>query len=127
MPNRSPERTKLYAGILTTAVEGGTGYWAQVSDYKWDCEPADTVVTLYPLDDDEDGYIDEGIVITVDTIAKGFQLLFKQVMAGEVKNEYFVRFVIDTNAGKWNEVDYDAAVADVIVQLALFNGEVVYG
>ena len=32
---RSKERAEFLADIITCAVEGGTGYWAQVSQYQW--------------------------------------------------------------------------------------------
>ena len=35
MTARSDERKEFLAGILTTTVEGGIGYWADIRDYTW--------------------------------------------------------------------------------------------
>ena len=51
--NRSPEREQFLADIITGAVEGGTGYWAQVSGYVWDCPPAECRATLHDMEDGE--------------------------------------------------------------------------
>jgi hypothetical protein len=32
---RSKERADMLAGVITTALEGGVGYWSQASVYKW--------------------------------------------------------------------------------------------
>lgn len=33
--DRTPERAEFLSDVLTTAVEGGIGYWSSVSDYRW--------------------------------------------------------------------------------------------
>lgn len=100
--------------MVTTAVEGGTDYWAAVSDYHWgDGEP--TTVRLHELNDDESGYREEGVLVDAATIAKGMQRL------ATVYPCHFERLVHPNN--DW---DHDADDADMVVQLALF-GELKYG
>lgn len=40
-------------------------------------------------------------------------------------NQYWRRFADDVQNGRWDDVDFDADIADMVVQLALFN-EVVF-
>ena len=120
---RSPQRTQIYADIIVAAVEGGTGYWAAVSGYRWDCDPADTQVILHECDDDyDDGYKDDGVLVTIDTIAKGIAY-FRESPPGD---SYFREFLRDLRNNDWDSVDFDAGIADQIVQAGLFD-EVRYG
>jgi hypothetical protein len=134
MSPRSEERTEFLGDILTTAVEGGTGYWAQVSQYQWvDSDGSVRVhsgprtgegarAVLHRLNDDESGYVDEGLVIDIDVIAAG---LAKIAAPGFSINEKLRQEIAYAN--RHNDAgEIDADHADVIVQAALF-GEIVYG
>lgn len=117
MPARSDERATFLADIIIAAVEGGTGYWASVSAYKWTDGPEVTTATLHP--EDEPG---AAHVVTLDVIAHGFAAIRENdriCSAG-------LRALI-VAADRSNDAgDVDADAADAIVQAALF-GELVYG
>lgn len=88
MSTRTAEREQFYADLITTAIEGGIGYWSQTSQYQWTddgqvrrCvgalvpDTTDTRATIHVINDEEDGYEAEGVEITTDTIAKAFGIL----------------------------------------------------
>lgn len=123
---RSAERTEFLEDIITAAVEGGTGYWAQVSRYKWDgCVTHATLhEMLDELDDDGHVRVGEGLELTIDKVATALG----KIKAGDVKHvsaEWCKRI---TEASRENDAgEIDAADADNIVQVALLGGEIVYG
>ena len=120
---RSTERNTLLADVIITAVEGGTGYWAAVSGYKWSDEaPETTRATLHELNEDGTDYDGDQHVLTVDAIATGLG----RIRRGEVAVNSMVRESI-TLADRENDAGYiDADGADVITQAALLN-EIRYG
>lgn len=129
---------QFLSGILTTAIEGGSNYWLaceriqragkgthkgmdnlsplRIAD-AFDVETGEAfdasnyAAGWVPANDRPD--------ITLDTIVKGIEQMFK----GDVTMRGHVYRAILTNG---QEGDYDAADADVILQLGLF-GQVVYG
>jgi hypothetical protein len=124
---RTPEREQFLKDVLITAVEGGINYWSAVSEY----DPDNGTVRVHEYHPDtgetENGYAKEGVLVTLDTIAKGIGVIERDS----------VRFRFAHVGGYWGEFwkanrtngengDYDAGIADCIVQAALF-GEVVYG
>lgn len=117
MPARTDERATFLADIIIAAVEGGTGYWASVSAYKWTLGPELTTATLHPEDEPDTSH-----VVTLDTIAHGIAVIRRE--------EHLARVDIRTailQADRYSDAgDIDADAADVIVQAALF-GELVYG
>jgi hypothetical protein len=140
---RSKEREQFLADIITGAVEGGTGYWAQVSQYQWvdtfsvrigDAETADVKVvcgkrqgdearaTLHEMNDDETGYKDEGLDLTIDAVATGIG----KIIRGEVSVHESYRKRIAEASRENDAGNIDAEDADIIAQAALL-GEVVYG
>lgn len=141
MGTRTTERTEFLGDIITTAVEGGTGYWAQVSQYQWTesdggvrravgavvtegAGAGETRATLHEMNDDETGYKDDGLELTIDGVATAIG----KIVRGEVKH-YTAGVVFDAVklANDENDAGYiDADGADVIAQVALL-GEVVYG
>lgn len=141
MGTRTAERTEFLGDIITTAVEGGTGYWAQVSQYQWTerdgsvrrgvgavvtegAGAGETRATLHEMNDDGDGYKAEGLDLTIDKVATAIGKLVR----GEVKH-YTAGTVFDSikMANEENDAgEIDADGADVIAQVALL-GEVVYG
>ena len=94
--------------IFVTACEGGINYWAQVDEYDWTAPG--TCVLSYENEQGEPDkrYITSGLVL----VAKGLQ------RAAE-------RGLTDT-VDRVHSGDYDAADADAIIQLALFD-DVIYG
>jgi hypothetical protein len=131
---RSKRRARFLGDIITSAVEGGTGYWAQVSQYQWvDRKGEVHVVTgervgdepravLHPLKDDESGYEPEGEVLTLDRVAFGLRTLLGHRFGVRAD----LKAIIDYANHKDDAGDIDADAADVIVQAALFE-EIVYG
>ena len=107
---------KILSDILITAVEGGTGYWAQCSDYEWSDEhPETTQVRLHEVEADHAEFT-LGHLVTTDSIAEGLSR-----MAADKKYPHFAKMVTQALV----EEDYDAEVADVAVQYAIF-GKLVY-
>lgn len=132
--NRTKERERFLSDIITAAVEGGTGYWAQVSQYQWvDTDGTIKVTvgrqnglgaraTLHELDEGIDTYVKEGREISVDTIAHGI----RAIMNPDFEINKRLKDTIAA-ADRQNEAgDIDAEAADVIVQAAIF-GEIKYG
>ena len=108
--------------IITTAVEGGTGYWALVHEYK-PSDEGDGYAVLQEFDEatgkgfgakmrlDHDA-VEEGIWrITHGKAGMGSDHWAKKVAGWSATNEL---------------IEIDADAADVITQVALL-GEVVYG
>lgn len=88
--------------VLTTAVEGGIGYWSGVRDMERD---DDLNVKWVELELLENGSV---FRVTLDTVHRGLQCL------------------IDRDLRDVDLDDIDAGAADAIVQLGLFH-TVVYG
>jgi len=120
MTTRSPEREEFLSDILITAVEGGTGYWAQASNYNH--TPAATAtVTLHEYHEEDDEGIIPQHLVDLDTIEKGLDLYlsFLKDRVDATWREYMAAN-LQNDAG-----DFDAEDADVIVQFAIF-GEIKY-
>jgi hypothetical protein len=118
---RDAERQQLLADILIGAVEGGTGYWATVSDYQHSGPAADTSATLHEIESGDDEHPD-GREVTTETIEAGIQAIL---------DPYFrvlthLRAAITHAHNECDAGGLDAEAADVIVQAGLF-GEIVYG
>lgn len=137
MAARSEKREQFLADIISTAVEGGIGYWSQCSHYQWvdysnsgnlfgpvgEKDPSKgTCATVHVLNADESGYVEEGLEITVETVARGLGLIKSPEFGvnSRMRGEILVADV-ENDAGMIDSDD-----ADVIVQAGLF-GEVIYG
>lgn len=126
---------EFYTDILTTAVEGGIGYWSAASSYDWDCAVEDRGVTLVIDDVSADEVVIPTITSDVDTVTVRLTLRdidrgVKKVIGGAVPKTYssLVENALtlrdtcpDNGLG-----DIDADVADIIVQVALF-GKIIFG
>lgn len=128
--------------IITTAVEGGIGYWSQVEDYKWGdaTEQGDqpfAQVTIHEMaggdepaneiyGDDWSGYYQKaGVVLTMDMIAEALRKIASDEeieYCGQSWRNRMVDAMIEDEAG-----DIDSGDADNIVQVALFKDKLVYG
>lgn len=119
---RTPERNEFLTDILCCAVEGGTGYWAAASNYRWDCPPDQAGVTLHELNDDETAFDGTEHKVTLDTIETGIQ----RVIDGHVRlSPTMLGWIVDGNNENYAGM-IDSDCADCIVQAALF-GKLVYG
>jgi len=111
------EREEYLDDILTTAVEGGIGYWSIGRNYVWSDDGPATV----EIREEEE---EEGPWHLVDrsAIRKGIAL----VLSGDTRvHESYV----DTLRKAERELDsceIDGELADIIVQAAIL-GDVVYG
>lgn len=130
---RSDERAEFLGDIITTAVEGGTGYWAQVSQYQYALDGRiracvgervgdEPRAVLHQLAEDESGYVEAGQIVTLDVIARGLSLL----ASGEVGVRSDLKALIGQASHENDAGMIDADAADVIVQAGLL-GEIVYG
>lgn len=108
--------------ILTTAVEGGIGYWFQISDYKRTDDLDWVEVVGRQLNDDESGYDGDEHTIKATQLEKAAKAIIgpdfnmKQTMKDNI-----ARMIRHRDAG-----EIDAYEADAIVQYATF-GKLVYG
>jgi hypothetical protein len=118
------KRNQFFADIITTAIEGGIGYWSVTLQYQYNGKPCvgelvegvDTCATISP----EDSNIIYGI--DIDLIDKGIDaILGERVSISVATQEAIERAWAELDAG---EIDADAA--DAIVQVGLF-GKLVYG
>ena len=119
--------------ILTTAVEGGIGYWSLITDCKRREDKTDPdylawqEVTLVDAEDEDESFG----VVNKATIEKGVSL----IVSGKVRISNDLRAQVFTllSGETWErdgvqlpEFDIDSSAADCIVQAGLF-GELVFG
>lgn len=131
MAARTAEREQFLADIITTAIEGGTGYWAQVLQYQYSLDDGEVTVyagalaeghiahaILRPIDDPDA----EGMELTLDDIARGIG----KITRGDARINPELRRLIDAASRENDAGDIDADAADAITQIALL-GELTYG
>lgn len=124
-PDHSPslpcvsERDRQYNSVFTTALEGGIGYWSTCSRYHWSIgdaahtEALDFIAVVHDSEDeDETTY-----VIDRSVIASGIRKALKR--GGW--NAYHTAALAALALGNFDEADYDADTADLIVQMGLFG------
>lgn len=129
-------RKQFLADIFTTALEGGIGYWSRCSDYHWSNSDGSSDLDGFYADitDSEDGkdyridraVIQRGVGLFVrycngDISSDGSAGDGKRLSDGHYWNQFLKAERTNGDGG-----DYDADVADNIVQFGLF-GKVVYG
>jgi hypothetical protein len=111
------DRDKWLNMVFTTALEGGIGYWSACSRYKWSTdgrtEARDFVAVVQDVEDDES----PEFIIDRSVITRGLRL------AHERGNwaDYHARALRDLTFGNWDDCDFDADTADIIVQFGLFG------
>lgn len=117
------------ADLLTGAVEGGTNYWAAVSDIVRDDDLNVLSVRYHEQDDDGEyrtplgSYSTEGVVVTVEDVKKACRRILTESL--EYVGPSLIKEVAVLTVSP-DDSDWDAGVADEVVQVALF-GKVVYG
>jgi hypothetical protein len=130
----STPREHMLVDVFTTACEGGINYWASVTGYRWSDGSGDVdrqinefraIIRDTEADDTEAEY-----VLNAEVIAKGIRLLWEYMhelkLNGEMPNAYQSAAINALHFGRYDDVDFDADTADMIVQFGLF-GKVVYG
>lgn len=138
---KSPERIQFLTDVLITAVEGGIGYWSQVSDYNFSAEdPAERGVLVYipkeevdradyridPVTDSIQSWGETieafRVRVTLDDLARGLGVITRGETS--VHSDYVGAIFAASVANDAGDLDsYDA---DMIFQAAIF-GDVIYG
>ncbi|MCX6010020.1 MAG: hypothetical protein NTW48_08350 [Chloroflexi bacterium] len=114
-------REEFLDSVVSTALEGGIGYWSVCSSYKWMDVP-ETVAIIQKFDEATGDVYGDKIRVDRALIEKGI----KEILSGETNTgQHMVKMVavasVTDDAG-----DVDADVADCIVQVGAF-GNLVYG
>jgi hypothetical protein len=119
------ETDRTLNGVFTTALEGGIGYWSTCSRYRWSLgdvahtEARDFIAVIEESDSETEFVIDRSAII------RGIRKAYAYYRGSEGQ-PYITRALTDLTFGKYDDLDYDATVADVIVQFGVL-GELVYG
>jgi hypothetical protein len=123
------EREKALNTVFTTALEGGINYWSACSVYRWSVdvdgrqEEAKDFIAVITETEDED---EPEHVIDYHVVRRGANRLYKHLIdLGDEANQYHLRAMRDLARGNWDDLDFDADTADMVVQFGLF-GELVY-
>lgn len=111
---------KMCQAVIIQAVEGGTGYWASVSDYHHE-DPAKTTATLYEILPDESGYSEEGMVLDQEAVLRGMD----RIISGEAPVHDSYRQVVAAMRLLGDHPAWDSDIDDYITQAGLL-GEVRY-
>lgn len=123
---RSLRRNEFLQDILTTAVEGGIGYWSECEGYHWDHEkPWEARVVLYCTEDPTLTGKD-GVEVDVDSIARALAVFRDPERAKRTKVSQPTIDAINRAYRECDAGDIDADLADIIVQVAIFD-EVIFG
>ena len=103
MTTQTATRTAFLTDVYTCALEGGIGYWATCTSYRWSNDPRATIEAGNPH------------VITLDTMARGVNAIVRGAAAiPEVQRRRIAA------AARTNSADtVDGSDADAIVQTAL--------
>ena len=116
---------EFYSDIITTAVEGGIGYWSQCDEYRWqDRAPEDIYAVVRELAPDG-SYVpetDPALRIDWQVIRKGLHMIVNREVP--VRRDIFE--AIQGGYDEWDAAEIDSEAADCIVQAALL-GELRYG
>ncbi|OPZ63957.1 MAG: hypothetical protein BWY85_01427 [Firmicutes bacterium ADurb.Bin506] len=104
--------------ILTTAVEGGIGYWSVITDYTRAEDLGWTSVCLTPDEEGKGDFLPKWVLL--DDIQQAIDKIVSERETINVRKD-IVEAVCSGDPG-----NIDSEGADVIVQLAMF-GKLVYG
>jgi hypothetical protein len=138
---QTTERDSAYLSIFITALEGGIGYWSACSRYHWttatkEQNPLDheDVLGFYATIHDREGeWFDELLdEVTKDEDQRSVRIDRAVIARGVGKfikkdyrpDSYFGRAKVALQWSKWDDLDVDADIADVIVQLGIFEKEI---
>lgn len=153
MSTRTIEREQFLADVITTAIEGGTGYWARVYAYRWDGLPPAECFAVIAEDEEEaadaireaaanfttnEGRKPNALeLIEYGTTIDGKPVLHKldidtiakgigEILKPEFSIHGYLRTQVQVGSHESDGGHIDADGADAIVQAALF-GKLVYG
>lgn len=124
------ERDRQLNMVFTTAIEGGINYWARVDSYNWAVPDSDGFQGISEGRNFNAAIVDDegkSHTITRAVIVRGISRAYQYMRENVAEYDSYQRHAIsDLNYGHWDDVDYDATTADIVVQFGLFN-ELVYG
>jgi hypothetical protein len=115
--NADPTRASFIRDIIITAVEGGTGYWALVHDYK----PDKGYAVLQEFDESTGEGVGSRLRLDADSVEEGIRRITHGLTS---LNSSWVCAVAGWDATN-DSLPIDADAADLITQVALL-GDVVY-
>ena len=154
MAQRSEKRVQFLLDVLTTACEGGIGYWSFLQRYDiWENPEADWQdlvqkrdpqlklfdyaaaedLDLASFDPEADTWKDidwhrlphqHCYILNIDAIARGLQRAWDAGKHTNPDSYWYQLYVCDRSNG--DDGDYDAGLADQVVQFGLL-GEDLYG
>ena len=114
-----PKRTDFLCNVLTTAVEGGINYWAELWDYTWKQDDQKNMTTARVSVKPHRGIWHS---VTPDVIQVGID----KIKAGTIElNKDILKAIIVADVTN-DAGEIDSTAADCIVQAALFD-EIFYG
>jgi hypothetical protein len=121
------ERERMLNSMFTTALEGGIGYWARCSVYRWGIrgengrldEAIDFVAVIHEMGDEDDEDAAPVHVVDADVIRKGIR---RMIQRGGW-NQYISASLGDLIGGPYDDHDYDSITAGLVVQFGLFGEE----
>ena len=112
----------FYDDVLTTAVEGGIGYWSVGRRYTWS-EDAETSIELIEQDD---GHVHgEWVLIDRAAVRKAYNLIVSDKANTLGLGDYYRNALLSAYA-ECDAGEVDSELADIVVQVAML-GEVRYG
>lgn len=133
---RTPARNSFLADIITTAVEGGIGYWSIALEYRWNdpglpevCQRLEAAPggggNAYALIIDTE--TDQRHEITLDVAARGLRRIIEGRTNSTDRDVAIVRAADHANdlAPENGHGDIDAWIADQIIQAGLL-GDIIY-
>lgn len=118
------DREQMLSDVITAAVEGGTGYWAEVEVYKWEIVPTGSYAVLRESPGDEAERVTHlPIVLTTATVENA---MFRIAYDVRFSVRLDIREIVAATLVSNDASDIDSDIADVITQCVAF-GEIVYG
>lgn len=124
-------REQMLNDLFTTGMEGGVGYWSQCSVYQWSDRTIEmnqinefvAIITDIEDEDEPEYRIDAEVIRT--GIARFYEHMRRLSQEGTA-NRYQWQAAKDMHHGKYDDLDFDADTADMVIQLGLL-GEIRYG
>ena len=121
MPVTKTDREQFLDDVVSTALEGGIGYWSVCSSYKWKDVP-ETVAIIEEFDEGTGEPFGDKIRVDRALIEKGI----KEILSGDGDvSKNLIKSVAAAYATN-DAGDIDSDDADCIVQVGVF-GKLVYG
>lgn len=117
------QSAEMLGDIITTAVEGGIGYWSACVVYKWTEGPEHTHAKIVPATEEFD--LDEPVLFDAEHPAEinpeVVRVGMERILNGEAGvNKTITAAVAASVAEQWGG-HIDSEVADCIVQAGLFG------